>query len=315
LTAHRTGYRIVVNETDNTSSTTPSDGAPADPREPSLEVPEQQIEHPGSTADVSPRPDHGEDSYVGSRRLVGRRTLITGGDSGIGRAVAIAFAREGADVAITHLPEERDDAAETVAWIERCDRRALSIDVDVRSHEACRALVEQVADEFGGIDIVVNNAAFQCSVESFESLSPEQVRRTFETNVFATLSISQAAVEHMAPGSAIINTTSIQAFDPSPDLIDYAATKAALVNLTANLAQDLAERGIRVNSVAPGPVWTPLIPATMPPERVESFGTSTPLGRPGQPAEIAPAFVFLACDDARYITGQTLGVTGGRLTL
>jgi NAD(P)-dependent dehydrogenase (short-subunit alcohol dehydrogenase family) len=310
LTAERTGYRIFVKETNANQSAT----APADPREPSLEVPAQQIDHPGSTEELTPRPDHGEDSYVGSRRLAGRRALITGGDSGIGRAIAIAFAREGADVAITHLPEERDDAAETVAWIERCDRRALSIDVDVRTHEACCSLVEQVVEEFGGIDIVVNNAAFQCSVDSLESLSSEQVRRTFETNVFATLSISQAAVEHMTPGSTIINTTSIQAFDPSPDLIDYAATKAAIVNLTANLAQDLAERGIRVNSVAPGPVWTPLIPATMPPDRVESFGADTPLGRPGQPAEIAPAFVFLACDDARYITGQTLGVTGGRLT-
>lgn len=304
-----------MSDPDTTSSARQPADSPADPREPSLEAPAQQIEHPGSTAEMSPTPDHGEESYVGSRRLVGRRALVTGGDSGIGRAVAIAFAREGADVAITHLPEERDDAAETVSWIERCDRRALSFEVDVRAHEACRELVEQVVAQFGGIDIVVNNAAFQCSVESFDSLSPEQVRRTFETNVFATISISQAAVEHMAPGSSIVNTTSIQAFDPSPDLIDYAATKAALVNLTGNLAQALAERGIRVNSVAPGPVWTPLIPATMPPDRVESFGTNTPLGRPGQPAEIAPAFVFLACDDARYITGQTLGVTGGRLTL
>jgi NAD(P)-dependent dehydrogenase (short-subunit alcohol dehydrogenase family) len=301
-----------VNEPDISPSPA---GAPADPREPSLQIPEQQIGHPGSTDDLSPTPDHGEDSYVGSRRLTGRRALVTGGDSGIGRAVAIAFAREGADVAITHLPEERDDAAATVAWIEACDRRAMAVEVDLRSHDACVELVERVVSEFGGIDIVVNNAAFQCAIESLASLSPEQVRRTFETNVFATISISQAAVEHLDPGAAIINTTSIQAYDPSPGLLDYAATKAALVNLTGNLARELAPRGIRVNSVAPGPVWTPLIPATMPPDKVESFGTDTPLGRPGQPAEIAPAFVFLASDDARYITGQTLGVTGGRLTL
>jgi NAD(P)-dependent dehydrogenase (short-subunit alcohol dehydrogenase family) len=309
-----------MSETGTTSSsreTTQSSAArsPADPRSPRLEVPRQQIDYPGSTAEMSPTPDHGEESYVGSHRLEGRRALVTGGDSGIGRAVAIAFAREGADVAITHLPEERDDAMETVAWVDRCARRGVAIDVDIRSDDACRALVEQVVDDFGGIDIVVNNAAFQCAVEPFDALSPEQVRRTFETNVFATLSISQAAVPHMSPGSSIINTTSIQAFDPSPDLIDYAATKAALVNLTGNLAKALASYGIRVNSVAPGPVWTPLIPATMPPDRVESFGTDTPLGRPGQPAEIAPAYVFLACDDARYITGQTIGVTGGRLTL
>ncbi len=280
-----------------------------------MDVPEQQIDHPGSTEELTPRPDHGEDSYIGAGRLVGRRALVTGGDSGIGRAVAIAFAREGADVAIAHLPEERDDAADTVEWIERCDRRALAVEVDVRTHEACRDLVQRVVEDLGGIDVVVNNAAFQCAVDSFELLTPDQIRRTFETNVFATLWISQAALEHMGPGSTILNTTSIQAFDPSPNLIDYAATKAALVNLTGNLAQQLGERGIRVNAVAPGPVWTPLIPATMPPEKVESFGAETPLGRPGQPADVAPAFVFLASDDARYITGQTIGVTGGRLTL
>jgi NAD(P)-dependent dehydrogenase (short-subunit alcohol dehydrogenase family) len=312
LTTERTGYGIVVHEPDTTPRAA---GAPADPREPALDVPGQQIEHPGSTDDLAPTPDHGENSYVGARRLAGRRALITGGDSGIGRAVAIAFAREGAQVAITHLPEEREDAAETVASIEACERRALAIEVDLRSHDACRDLVEHVVEEFGGIDILVNNAAFQCSIDSLASLTPEQLRRTFETNVFATLFVTQAAVEHMAPGSTVLNTTSIQAFDPSPGLLDYAATKAALVNLTANLAQELAERGIRVNSVAPGPVWTPLISATMPPEKVESFGADTPLGRPGQPADIAPAFVFLAADDARYITGQTLGVTGGRLTL
>ncbi|HSM66931.1 MAG TPA: glucose 1-dehydrogenase, partial [Ilumatobacteraceae bacterium] len=303
----RRGYPSVVTSDERTPP-------PADPREPQIDIPAQRDDYPGHTEHLEPRPDHGEESYVGSGRMTGRRALVTGGDSGIGRAVAIAFAREGADVAITYLPEERADADATVELVRAADRRGLAHEVDLRDEAACRRIVDDTAREFGGLDIVVNNAGYQMAIESFEQLTTEQMVRTFSTNVFALLWVSQAALPHLQPGSAIVNSTSIQAYDPSPSLLDYAATKAAIVNLTANLARSLAERGIRVNAVAPGPVWTPLQPPTQPPEKVESFGNSTPLGRPGQPADLAPAYVFLASQDSRYVTGETIAVTGGRLT-
>jgi len=276
------------------------------------EAPEgQTIDHPGRTDQLSERPDHGEETYTGSGKLDGRVALITGGDSGIGRAVAIAFAREGADVHVVGLDDEQTDADETARWVRDAGCRAFVSTTDIREESACHQLVERTVDEFGRLDIVVNNAAYQMSLDRFEDLTTKQLLRTFTTNVFAMIWISQAALVHLAPGSSIINTTSIQASSPSPPLVDYAATKAALVNLTQNLGQELAPRGIRVNAVAPGPIWTPLIPATMPRDKVDEFGTETPLGRPGQPADVAPAFVYLASDDAAYVVGATIHVTGG----
>lgn len=273
----------------------------------------RQIEHPGRTDEMQPRPDHGEESYVGRGALSGKRALITGGDSGIGRAVAIAFAREGADVCFSHLPAETDDARATCEWIKRADRTAVAIETDIRDQANCSLLVDRCVAELGGLDIVVNNAAYQMAIESFSDLTTRQLERTIDTNLFAPIWIIQAALEHLSPGSSIINTTSIQASDPSPQLVDYAATKAALLNLTRCLAVEFAERGIRVNAVAPGPIWTPLIPATMPPDKVASFGQDTPLGRPGQPAELAASYVFLASDAGSYVTGEVIAVTGGRI--
>jgi NAD(P)-dependent dehydrogenase (short-subunit alcohol dehydrogenase family) len=270
-----------------------------------------QIEHPGHESDMAPRPDHGEETYRGSGRLLGRHALITGGDSGIGRAVAIAFAREGADVAIAHLPEEQDDGDETVRLIEETGRKALSLPGDVTDEAYCRDMIEQTVAEFGGLDILVNNAAFQMAHEGLEDLPSEEIERTFRTNVFALFHTCKAALPHLGEGAAIINTASEQAFEPSPSLMAYAATKAAIVNFSENLASYVLERGIRVNVVAPGPIWTPLIPATMPPDEVESFGTQAPIGRAGQPVEVAPAYVFLASDEASYISGETIAVTGG----
>ncbi len=271
----------------------------------------QTIDHPGLTEQLSERPDHGEESYTGSGKLDGRVALITGGDSGIGRAVAIAFAREGADVHVVGLEEEQIDADETARWVRDAGRRALVSTTDIRKESSCHQLVERTVEELGRLDIVVNNAAYQMSLDRFEDLTTEQLLRTFTTNVFAAIWISQAALTHLAPGSSIINTTSIQASSPSPHLVDYAATKAALANLTQNLGQELAPLGIRVNAVAPGPIWTPLIPATMPKDKVDGFGTDTSLGRVGQPADVAPAFVYLASDDAAYVVGATIHVTGG----
>jgi NAD(P)-dependent dehydrogenase (short-subunit alcohol dehydrogenase family) len=289
---------------------------PQDPttQHPEPEQPAETIEHPGLTGEMPQQPDHGEDSYVGSGRLEGRRALITGGDSGIGRAVALAFAREGADVAIVYLPEEEQDAQETVRLVEDAGRRALTLPGDVRDEAFCAEVVERTVAELGGLDVLVNNAAYQMSQDGgLADLSTEQLDRTLKTNVYALFWITKAALPHLKPGASIINTTSVQAFQPSPQLIDYAATKAAILNFTKALAQQVAEQGIRVNAVAPGPIWTPLIPATMPEEKVEQFGADTPLGRAGQPAELAPAYVFFASQESSYITGDRIGVTGGRI--
>jgi len=273
---------------------------------------EGTIEHPGLTSDMENRPDHGEQSYRGSGRLLGKRAVITGGDSGIGRAVAIAFAREGADVVISYLPEEQEDADETAQWVRDAGRVAVTVAGDIRDEHMCAEVIDRAVSELGGVDILVNNAAYQMALEGIDSLTTEQLERTYRTNVFAMIWLCQAALRHMAPGASIINTSSIQAYQPSPQLYDYAASKAAIINFTKNLAQEVAERGIRVNSVAPGPIWTPLIPATMKSEKVSNFGQDTPLGRAGQPAELAPAFVFLASQESSYISGETIGVTGGK---
>lgn len=288
---------------------------PQDPQtqHPEPEQPAQTIEHPGLTDDMRQQPDHGEESYVGSGRLEGKRTLITGGDSGIGRAVALAFAREGADVAIVYLPDEEEDAQETVRLVEAAGRRALTLPGDIRDEAFCSAIVERTVAELGGLDVLVNNAAFQMSQENgLLDLTTEQLDRTFKTNLYAMFWITKAALPHLQPGSSIINTTSVQAYEPSPQLIDYATTKAGILNFTKALAQQVAEQGVRVNAVAPGPIWTPLIPATMPEEKVKEFGADTPLGRAGQPAELAPAYVFFASQESSYITGERIGVTGGR---
>lgn len=276
--------------------------------------PGQQQDPPGLTGAMLPRPDHGESSYVGSGRLEGRRALITGGDSGIGRAVALAYAREGAAVVFTHLPEERQDADETSALLEEAGRPYLAIPADLRDRSTCDRVVAQTVDSLGGLDVLVNNAGFQMArEEGIEEITDERLDRVFTTNLYALFWLTRAAVPHLAGGSSIINNSSIQAFDPSTTLLDYAATKAAINNATVNLAAQLGPRGIRVNAVAPGPIWTPLQPATQQIEKIEQFGLDTPLGRAGQPAEVAPAFVFLASErDASYVSGTVLGVTGGK---
>jgi NAD(P)-dependent dehydrogenase (short-subunit alcohol dehydrogenase family) len=279
---------------------------------PQPEQPAQALEHPGLESDMRPRPDYGEDSYRGAGRLEGRKAIITGGDSGIGRAVALAFAREGADVLIAHLEEEESDARETVRVVQDAGRTAVAVPGDVREESYCRALVERAAQDLGGVDLLVNNAAYQMARESIADVTAEELDRTFRTNILSMFHTCRAALDHMQPGSAIINTASVQAYKPDPMLLDYAATKAAIVNFTAALAQETIERGIRVNAVAPGPVWTPLIPATMPQEKVTSFGEESPTGRAAQPAELAPAYVFLASQESSYITGEVIGVTGGR---
>ena len=274
--------------------------------------PEQQQAPPGHTAEMAPAPDHGEESYKGSGKLQGRAAIITGGDSGIGRAVAIAFAREGADVLLAYLPEEEDDARDTARWVERAGRRAVLVPGDIADQRHCQGIVERAVAEFGRLDVLVNNAAFQRTYARIEDITAEEWDRTFRTNIHATFFLCQAAVRHMRPGASIVNTTSIQAKDPSPQLLAYAATKGAISNFTAGLAQMLADRGIRVNAVAPGPIWTPLIPSTMPAEKAASFGQQAPLGRAGQPRELAPAFVLLASDEGSYMSGAVVPVTGGR---
>jgi NAD(P)-dependent dehydrogenase (short-subunit alcohol dehydrogenase family) len=277
-------------------------------------LPRQQQEPPGFTEELDPRPDHGEQSYRGCGKLQGRAALITGSDSGIGRAVAIAFAREGADVLISYLCEH-EDAKETARWVEEAGRRAILVAGDVQDPRHCRRLVDRAVQEFGKLDILVNNAAYQMTYSDVEEISDEEWDHTFRTNIYSMFYLTKAAVAHMKPGAAIVNTASINSKMPSPQLLAYATTKGAIANYTAGLAQLLAEKGIRVNCVAPGPIWTPLIPSTMAPDKVEHFGENTPLGRPGQPAELAPAYVLLASDDGSYISGAMIPVTGGRAML
>lgn len=285
-----------------------------DPRtlHPQPAQPEQHQAPPGDTAAMWPRPDHGEASYRGSGRLAGKAALITGADSGIGRAVAIAFAREGADVVVSYL-DEHDDARETGRWVEQAGRKAVLVPGDIAAEAHCRDLVDRAFQAFGKLDVLVNNAAMQRAHESIDDISAEELERTFRVNVFAMFHLCRAAVPRMTPGAAIINTASINATDPSPSLLAYAATKGAIANFTGGLAGLVAKQGIRVNAVAPGPIWTPLIPSTM--GNIASFGENTPLGRAGQPAEVAPAYVLLASDEASYMTGAVIPVTGGRLML
>jgi NAD(P)-dependent dehydrogenase (short-subunit alcohol dehydrogenase family) len=274
--------------------------------------PKQGQEQPGLTGATDPRPDHGEDSYTGSGKLTGKRALITGGDSGIGRAVAIAYSREGADVAISYLPDEQQDAEETAELIRTAGRTAVLLPGDIREEKHCISIVDETVAALGGLDILVLNAAYQENRDGLENLPTPEFDRVFKTNLYATLWIARTAIPHLAPGSSIISTSSIQASSPSPELIDYAMTKAALVAFTQALAQQLGSTGVRVNAVAPGPIWTPLIPATSWPDKLPTFGQETPLGRAGQPAELASAYVFLASPEASYISGAVVPVTGGR---
>ena len=261
---------------------------------------------------MSRAPDFGEATYRGTGKLEGRKALVTGGDSGIGRAVALAFAREGADVAISYLEAEQSDADETARVVREAGRTAIQLPGDLQDAGHCRAVVDRSVGELGGVDILVNNAAYQMARDGLADIATEELERTFRTNVFAMFHTCKAALAHMRPGAAIINTASIQAYQPDPMLLAYAATKAAIVNFTKGLAQQTIENGIRVNAVAPGPIWTPLIPATMPKEKVDDFGTEeSPMGRAGQPAEAAPIYVFLASQESSYVNGEVIGVTGG----
>jgi len=272
--------------------------------------PAQQQTPPGTTAQMDPAPDHGEQSYRGSGKLTDKVALITGADSGIGRAVAIAFAREGADVVISYLSED-EDARETARWVEEAGRKAVLVPGDLSEAAHCRAVVQRCVDEFDRVDVLVNNAAYQMSHETLEEISDEEWEFTMRTNLDAFFHLTKAALPHMASGSAIIGSSSVNSDMPKPTLVPYSVTKAGIANMCASLAQLLGPRGIRVNSVAPGPVWTPLIPSTMPAEEVESFGEQTPLGRAGQPAELAPVYVLLASDDGSLVSGARIAVTGG----
>ncbi|MFB7510478.1 SDR family oxidoreductase [Streptomyces broussonetiae] len=279
-------------------------------KHPQPDFPEQDQEHPGWTGPMGPPPDHGEAMYEGSGLLEGRKALVTGGDSGIGRAVCLAFAREGADVAFTHLAEEDEDARETARLVEEAGGKAVAVACDIRAEEQCGQLIERAVAEFGRIDILVNNAAYQMSQpDGIQAITTEQFDRVLRTNLYGMFWLCKKALPHIPAGGSIIDTTSVQAYKPSPHLLDYATTKGAIVTFTQGLAQMVASDGIRVNAVAPGPVWTPLIPATLPDTR--EFGKQAPLGRPAQPAEMAPAYVFLASDRASFITADILNATGG----
>jgi len=285
-----------------------------DERYPTPPYPEQHQEPPGYTRQMQPTPDHGEQTYRGNGRLEGKVALVTGGDSGIGKAVAIAFAREGADVAIAYLNED-GDAEDTAKWVREAGRKAVLIPGDLTTETHCNEVIQRTVRELGGIDILVNNAAFQRTYADIGDISVEEWDRTFRTNIYAPFFLSKAAIPYMRSGSAIINTTSIQSRQPSPQLLAYASTKGAISNFTAGLAEMVAEKGIRVNAVAPGPIWTPLIPSTMPPEKAAKFGQNTLIGRAGQPAELAGAYVLLASDLGSYMTGAVVPVTGGEIMI
>jgi len=273
--------------------------------------PEQQQNVPGIQARMDPVPDCGEESYRGSGKLTGKRAVITGGDSGIGRAVAIAYAREGADILIAYLDEE-EDAQDVARYVEQAGRKCVLVPGDLSEPAHCRSVVDRAVQELGGIDVLVNNAAYQMTRQSLEEISDEEWQHTFNLNVGAYFYLAKAALPHMGPGSSIIGSSSVNSDSPNPTLAPYAASKAAIANFSASLAQLLGDKGIRVNSVAPGPIWTPLIPSTMPPDAVKSFGENVPLGRAGQPVELAALYVLLASDDASYISGARVAVTGGR---
>jgi NAD(P)-dependent dehydrogenase (short-subunit alcohol dehydrogenase family) len=274
------------------------------------EIPNQQQQAPGTTAELDPPADHGERSYVGHGRLERKKVVLTGGDSGIGRAVAIAFAREGADLVISYLSED-DDARETARWVEEAGREAVLVPGDLADPAHCRAVIARAAEAFGRIDVLVNNAAFQRSYDRLEDVPDDEWDRHLAVNLSAMFHLTKAALPHMHEGACVINTASVNADQPRPHLLPYATTKGAIETFTAGLAQLVAERGIRANSVLPGPIWTPLIPATLRPDEVEGFGSQVPLGRPGQPAELAPVYVLLASDEASYISGSAVAVTGG----
>jgi NAD(P)-dependent dehydrogenase (short-subunit alcohol dehydrogenase family) len=288
-----------------------------DPREigPKPPFPEQQQNPPGTVRLLDPPADHGENSYIGSGRLLGQVAIVTGADSGIGRAVAIAFAKEGADLVISYLPEEEKDALEMSIVVQTAGRKILRLPGDIGSPAYAKSLVAAALHEYGRLDIVVNNAGFQMTHEKIGDISPDEFEHTFRTNVFGTFFLAQAALAKMKPGGSIINTTSIQAFEPGEQLIAYAATKAAIANMTKSLAKLAGKQGVRVNAVAPGPVWTPLIPATMPSNKVKTFGENTVFKRPAQPIELANLFVFLASGAASFVSGEIYGATGGRTPL
>ncbi len=281
-------------------------------QEPKADPQQTTIVHPGLESEMRQRPDHGEQSYRGFGRLTDKVALITGADSGIGKAVAIAFAREGADVLLSYLPQEEQDAQDTASWVEKAGRKAVKAPGDLRQEAHCESIVNRAVNEFGKLDLLVNVAAFQSTHQKIEEFTTEEFDRAFKTNVYALFWLCRAALPHMKAGSAIINTASIQAYDPSPQLLPYAATKSAIVSMTKTLSKIGMKNGVRTNAVAPGPVWTPLIPATMPEDKVKEFGHDTPFERPAQPVEIAPVFVFLASNEARYVTGEIYSVTGGQ---
>jgi NAD(P)-dependent dehydrogenase (short-subunit alcohol dehydrogenase family) len=296
------------------TSQTLQTSTPADPKEqgPTPEYPQRPMEPPGLDSQMTPRADHGEESYRGLARLQDRVALITGGDSGIGRAVAIAFAREGADVLIGYLPSEQADADETCHWVDQAGRRSVKLPGDIQDERHCEQMIARTFEVFGRLDILVNNAAFQSTHDSIEAFTTEEFDRTFKTNVYAMFWLCRAALPRMEPGSVIINTASIQAYDPSSHLLAYAPTKGAIVNFTKALSQLAMKRGVRVNAVAPGPVWTPLIPSTLPQQMVKTFGQDTSFERAAQPVELAPIYVFLASNESRFVTGEVYGATGGQ---